>query len=91
MFSGSKVIAEYVNGAAVGSPTREYIYSGSALVATHEGAALKFHYRDHLSTRVTSDSAGANRTEQGHYPFGESWYNSSGAKVLFTSYERDAE
>jgi len=30
IFSGTKVIAEYVNGAAVGSPTREYIYSGSA-------------------------------------------------------------
>ncbi len=34
IFSGTKVIAEYVNGAAVGSPTKEYIYSGSALLAT---------------------------------------------------------
>ncbi len=33
LFWGSKVIAEYVNGAAVGSPTREYIYSGSQLLA----------------------------------------------------------
>ena len=30
IFSGVKVVAEYVDGAAVGSPTREYIYSGSA-------------------------------------------------------------
>jgi RHS repeat-associated protein len=59
--------------------------------STHESSSLKFHYHDHLSTRVTSDSAGANRTEQGHYPFGESWYNASGAELLFTSYERDAE
>ncbi len=91
IFAGAKVIAEYVNGAAVGSPAREYIYSGSALVATHEGGALTFHYPDHLSTRVTSDSAGANRTQQAHFPFGESWYNSSGTKLLFTSYERDSE
>jgi len=28
IFSGSKVIAEYDNGAAPGSPSREYIYSG---------------------------------------------------------------
>jgi len=29
IFSGSKVIAEYDNGAAVGSPSREYVYGGS--------------------------------------------------------------
>src|SRR5579863_8502020 len=29
-FSGSKVIAEYDNGAAVTSPSREYIYAGAA-------------------------------------------------------------
>jgi RHS repeat-associated protein len=27
----------------------------------------------------------------GHFPFGESWYNASGDKLLFTSYERDSE
>jgi RHS repeat-associated protein len=27
----------------------------------------------------------------GHYPYGESWYNSTGDKLLFTTYERDAE
>ena len=59
---------------------------------------MKFHYRDHLSVRVTSDSAGGNRTEQAHYPFGEQWYSQDGSgasvapgKLLFTSYERDAE
>jgi RHS repeat-associated protein len=91
VFSGSKVIAEYDNGAAVESPTREYVYSGGALVATHEGGSLKFHYSDHLSARITSDSAGGNGTEQGHYPFGEQRYNGSASKWLFTSYERDSE
>ncbi|MGH9814420.1 MAG: hypothetical protein ACRD4T_14910, partial [Candidatus Acidiferrales bacterium] len=91
VFAGSKVIAEYDNSAAVGSPTREYVYAGAKLVATHEGGALRFHYHDHLSARVTSDASGGNRTEQAHYPYGEQWYNSSGAKLLFTSYERDSE
>jgi RHS repeat-associated protein len=87
VFAGSQVLAEYANG----SLSKEYIYSGSALIATHEGGAVKFHYSDHLSARVTSDSAGVNRTGQGHFPYGESWYNTSGSKWLFTSYERDSE
>jgi len=91
IFSGSKVVAEYVNGAAVGSPTREYVYAGAQLIATHEAGALKFHYRDHLSARVTSDASGGSRTEQAHYPYGEQWYNASGSKLLLTSYERDSE
>lgn len=33
VFSGSKVIAEYQNGAAATSPSAEYIYSGGALLA----------------------------------------------------------
>jgi len=27
----------------------------------------------------------------GHYPYGESWYNASNDKLIFTSYERDSE
>jgi hypothetical protein len=33
VFSGSKVVAEYENGAAVNAPTRESIYSSTALRA----------------------------------------------------------
>src|SRR5208282_1806818 len=33
VFSGSKVIAEYDNGAAPTAPSREYVYGGSALLA----------------------------------------------------------
>jgi RHS repeat-associated protein len=98
IFSGSKVIAEYVNGAAVNSPTREYVYSGSQLIATHEGTSLKFHHQDHLSRRVTSDGTSGSQTygqkiaESGHFPYGESWYESGGTnKFKFTSYERDSE
>ncbi len=91
VFSGPQVIAEYLNGAAPSSPTREYIYSGAALIATHEASSLKFQMSDHLSHRVTTDSSGNMLASSGHYPFGEQWYNTGGAKWLFTSYERDSE
>ncbi len=92
IFSGSKVVAEYENGAASGSPTREYIYSGGMLLAKIEGGATAYYHADHLSARVTTDTNGSKLGEQGHYPFGESWYAaSSTTKWQFTSYERDAE
>ncbi len=92
IFSGTKVIAEYVNG----SLTKEYIYSGSALLATHDGATLRYHHRDHLGTRVDSDTAGNWTRKFGHFPFGESWYEDVqgggvASKLKFTSYERDSE
>jgi RHS repeat-associated protein len=95
IFSGTKVIAEYVNGTL----SKEYIYSGSALLATHEGAAgatLRYHHPDHLGTRVDTDTAGGWTRKFGHFPFGESWYedvqgNGAPSKLKFTSYERDSE
>jgi RHS repeat-associated protein len=95
IFSGTKVIAEYVNGAL----SKEYIYSGSALLATHEGptgATLRYHHPDHLGTRVDTDTAGGWTRKFGHFPFGEVWYEDlqAGAvatKLKFTSYERDSE
>jgi RHS repeat-associated protein len=40
---------------------------------------------------VVTDSSGNALEQLGHYPFGESWYNASNDKLLFTSYERDSE
>ena len=90
VFSGTNVIAEYENGAAVGSPTREYIYSGSRLLAKIEAGATRYYFHDHLSARVTSDTTGGNLTHSGHFPFGENWYNTDAThKLKFTSYDRD--
>ena len=105
--AGSKVIAEYENassasrtglrdGAAPSSPTREYVYLGSpeasGLLAKFEGSSTTYFHQDHLSTRVLTDSTGTNIGQQGHFPFGESWYASgTSSKWLFTSYERDSE
>ncbi len=92
IFSGTKVIAEYVNGAL----SKEYVYSGSALLATHEGATLRYHHPDHLGTRVDSDTTGNWTRKFAHFPFGESWYEDLqgggvASKLKFTSYERDSE
>jgi len=91
VFSGSKVIAEYDNGAVVGSPSREYVYSGGALLAKIDSSGTKYYHQDQLSNRLVTDSGGNTVAQLGHFPFGESWYNASGEKLVFTSYERDSE
>jgi RHS repeat-associated protein len=91
IFSGPKVIAEYSGTSAPYSLAREYIYSGSALLAKIESSATKYYHQDHLSNRLVTDSSGNAIEQLGHYPFGESWYNASNDKLLFTSYERDSE
>lgn len=91
IFSGSKVIAEYDNGAAVGSPSREYVYGGGALLAKIDSSGTKYYHQDQLSNRLVTSSTGAVVEQIGHYPFGDPWYNASNDKLLFTTYERDAE
>lgn len=92
IFSGAKVIAEYVSGAPATSPTSEYIYSGSQLIATLSGGATVYHHSDHLSARVSTDTNGNAVRSFGHYPSGETWYETGTAsKWKFTSYERDSE
>jgi RHS repeat-associated protein len=91
VFSGSKVVAEYDNGAAVTSPSREYIYSGASLLAKIDSSGTKYYHQDHLSNRLITDSSGNTAEQLGTFPFGESWYNASSDKLLFTTYERDSE
>jgi RHS repeat-associated protein len=91
VFSGSKVIAEYDNGAAVGSPSREYIYAGAALITKIDSSGTKYYQQDHRSNRLVTSSSGTTLEQMGTFPFGESWYNASSDELLFSSYERDAE
>jgi RHS repeat-associated protein len=92
IFSGSKVLAEYVNGAAPASPTREYVYSGSQMLAKIEAGVTNYYHSDHLSARVITDSTGTIVGQRAHYPYGETWYETgTTTKVKFTSYERDSE
>ena len=58
IFSGSKVIAEYANGAAPSSPTREYVYAGGALLARIDSSGTNYYHQDHLSNRMVTNSSG---------------------------------
>jgi RHS repeat-associated protein len=88
VFSGSKVIAEYANG----SLSKEYVYSGAQLLATIAGATTTYHHADHLSVRISTNASGSKIGDQGHFPFGETWYlTNSTTKWQLTGYERDAE
>jgi len=92
VYSGSQVIAEYDNGAGIGTPSREYIYSGGARVAKLENGATTYFHQDHLSARVLTNANGAIVGELGHYPFGEKWYETgTTTKQKFTTYDRDSE
>jgi RHS repeat-associated protein len=79
------------NAAAVNLPSREYIYSGTALLAKIDSSGTKYYHQDHLSNRMVTDSSGNTFAEMGHFPYGEKWYNATNDKLLFTTYERDAE
>lgn len=55
-------------------------------------AGTQYYYlSDHLSNRLVTDASGNVTEQMGHYPFGESWYNPTNDKFLFTTYERDSE
>ncbi len=94
--SGGQVIAEYDNGAAVNSPTREYLYGNHLLAivtgsTSGSGGTITYQHRDTLSPRLYTNSSGGDSGEQGTYPFGEPWYNNTTSSWVFTTYERDAE
>jgi RHS repeat-associated protein len=91
IYAGSKVIAEYANGAAPSSPSVEYINLGGRQVAMVAGGTVSFNFADHLSTRVTADLAGSPVRTYGHFPAGETLYQTGGqSDFQFTSYRRDA-
>jgi RHS repeat-associated protein len=55
-------------------------------------AGTQYYHQDQLSNRLITDVNGNKLGEQGHFPFGESWYTSGTSTDLqFTTYERDTE
>jgi RHS repeat-associated protein len=89
IYSGTKPIAEYVGDT---NPTlsKEYIYAGSILLATVAGTSTTYHHPDHLSNRAETDANGALIRSFGHFPYGETWYESSADPLKFTGYTRDS-
>jgi RHS repeat-associated protein len=94
IFSSNQIIAEYDNGAVVTSPTREYIRTGEAILATIDSSGTtRYHHPDQVSVRFTTDSTQYYSGHLGQYPYGEIWYDdiAPGTKYKFTNYERDPE
>lgn len=102
IYAGSQDIAEYdvTSGQQPnpGAPTREFIHwaglPGSGLLASIVAGtppSTTYFHSDHLDWRVSTDANGNQVGQQGHYPFGESWYSTNGNEYVFTSYQRDAE
>jgi len=88
VYAGHRPIAEYVNGTL----STEYVYAGTRLIAEYDSGTLYYHHSDHLSVRQTTNSSGQVVGEQGHYPFGESWYSTNTtSKYHLTNYARDSE
>jgi RHS repeat-associated protein len=89
VYSGSFPIAEYLNGST--TPSKEYIYAGSDLLATTTSAGTTYHHADLLSNRAESDSTGATVRTFGYFPYGESWYEiGTPDPMKFTTYSRDS-
>ncbi len=86
IYSGSKPLAEYVNG----SLSKEYIYAASTLLATVAGTSTTYHHPDHLSNRAETDASGNPVRSFGHFPYGETWYETSSDPLKFTNYTRDS-
>ncbi|MFZ0856657.1 MAG: RHS repeat-associated core domain-containing protein [Candidatus Acidiferrales bacterium] len=92
IYSGAQDIAEYDNGAAPSSPSREFIYGNGDLLAEVSSGATTYYQKDHLSIRMITDANGNVVGQQGHYPFGEQWYSSNGStEWTFTSYQNNPE
>jgi RHS repeat-associated protein len=92
IYSGGKPIAEYLNGAAVTSPSTEYIYVGSQLLVTIAGSSTTYHHPDHLSNRAETNSSGTVIRTAGPFPFGDGFAYETGTtnKWKFTGYEHDS-
>jgi RHS repeat-associated protein len=92
IFSKGSATAEYDNGTAPASPSREIIYVNGQLLAALSGATTTYRLADHLSARVFTDGSGNVIGQRGLFPFGEVWYETGTVdKWKFTSYERDTE
>lgn len=92
IYSGSEDIAEYDNGATPSSPSREFIYGNGELLAQVSAGTTTYYQKDYLSVRMVTDASGNVIGQQGHYPFGEAWYSSSGStEWVFTNYQNNQE
>jgi RHS repeat-associated protein len=92
VYAGGRVIAEYPSAAPATAPAAEYVYARKKRIATIAGGVTTYPYWDHLSIRANADASGTVVRTFGHFPFGETWYETgTHNKWDYTTYENDAE
>jgi hypothetical protein len=91
IFSATRVIAEYDNGAAPALSTCECLYAGGPAGKMEAGSTI-YYRRDYLSVRLLTECSGNPLGQRGQVPYGETWYETgTTTKIKFTSYERDSK
>jgi RHS repeat-associated protein len=91
IYDGSDLISEFSDN----STTTYTAGTTPAQAPADSVSLLLYHFGDHLTTRMTADNFASNASYEGHYPFGETWYDTGMAypsvTKKFTSYNKDAE
>ncbi len=91
LYDGTDVISEFADYSATTytsgtTPAQAPAYSVSLML---------YQFSDHLTTRMSADNFASNASFEGHYPFGETWYDTGMAcpsiTKKFTSYNKDTE
>jgi RHS repeat-associated protein len=90
-WGGGATLAEYGETAGSLSWTRSYVYLGGRLLGSEVPTGVSYHHADRLGTRLTTNTASGQQSEQAHLPFGQALAaESSGVATnrRFTSYDR---
>jgi RHS repeat-associated protein len=91
LYDGTDLISEFSDN----STTTYTAGTTPAQAPADSISLLLYHFGDHLTTRMTADNFASNASYEGHYPFGETWYDTGMAypsvTKKFTSYNKDTE
>jgi len=91
LYDGTDVISEFSDNSST-----TYTSGTTPQQAPADSIALLlYQFSDHLTTRMSADNFASNASYEGHYPFGETWYDTGMAypsvTKKFTSYNKDTE
>ncbi len=91
LYDGTELISEFADYS-----TTTYTSGTTPAQAPADSVSLMlYQFSDHLTTRMSADNFASNASFEGHYPFGETWYDTGMAypsiTKKFTSYNKDTE
>jgi len=75
IYAGSRIVSEFSDAS-----TATYTTGTTPGQAPSETVSLLlYQHSDHMSTRMATDQQGNVAEQKGHYPYGDSWYETGGA------------